>query len=71
MTETAAQDRSQHAERARTLIRALGMLPVLILLAIGFELLTDRFMTVNNLSIVTQQASINVVLAAESLCSGR
>lgn len=64
MTDTNAQDRSQHAERARTLIRALGMLPVLVLLAIGFELLTDRFMTVNNLSIVTQQASINIVLAA-------
>ena len=64
MTDTTAQDRSQNAERARTLIRALGMLPVLILLAVGFELLTDRFMTVNNLSIVTQQASINVVLAA-------
>src|SRR5690606_22981989 len=41
-----------------------GMLPVLILLAIGFELLTGKFLSVNNLSIVTQQASINIVLAA-------
>ena len=64
MTDTTTQDRSPNAERARTLIRAAGMLPVLILLAIGFELLTGRFMSVNNLSIVTQQASINVVLAA-------
>ncbi|WP_220432265.1 ABC transporter permease subunit [Falsirhodobacter xinxiangensis] len=54
----------QNAERVRTLIRAAGMLPVLILLAIGFELLTGRFLSVNNLSIVTQQASINIVLAA-------
>ncbi|MDH2328816.1 ribose ABC transporter permease [Cereibacter sp. SYSU M97828] len=53
-----------NAERVRTLIRAAGMLPVLILLAIGFELLTGRFLSVNNLSIVTQQASINIVLAA-------
>jgi len=53
-----------NAERARTLVRALGMLPVLILLAIGFELLTGRFLSVNNISIVTQQASINIVLAA-------
>nr|WP_231388720.1 ribose ABC transporter permease [Pseudooceanicola algae] len=46
------------------MIRALGMLPVLILLAIGFQLLTGKFLSVNNLSIVMQQASINVVLAA-------
>ena len=48
----------------RATLTALGMLPVLILLAIGFELLSGRFMTVNNLSIVMQQASINIVLAA-------
>nr|WP_265519210.1 ribose ABC transporter permease [Nitratireductor luteus] len=46
------------------IIRALGMLPVLLLLAIGFELLSGKFMSVNNLSIVMQQASINIVLAA-------
>ena len=44
--------------------RTLGMLPVLILLCIGFQLLTDRFASWQNLSIVMQQASINVVLAA-------
>ncbi|QPM92513.1 ABC transporter permease subunit [Pseudooceanicola algae] len=48
----------------KAMIRALGMLPVLILLAIGFQLLTGKFLSVNNLSIVMQQASINVVLAA-------
>lgn len=47
-----------------TLIKTLGMLPVLILLAIGFQLLTGKFLGVNNLSIVMQQASINIVLAA-------
>ncbi|MDZ5698572.1 ribose ABC transporter permease [Chelativorans sp. M5D2P16] len=40
------------------------MLPVLLLLAIGFELLSGKFLSVNNLSIVMQQASINTVLAA-------
>ena len=52
------------AARLRTMIAALGMLPVLILLGIGFELLSGRFLSVNNLSIVVQQASINTVLAA-------
>ncbi|SNY93178.1 ribose transport system permease protein [Cohaesibacter sp. ES.047] len=46
------------------LIRALGMLPVLILLAIGFHLLSGKFLAAGNLSIVMQQASINIVLAA-------
>jgi ribose transport system permease protein len=40
------------------------MLPVLILVCIVFQLLTDRFASWQNLSIVAQQASINVVLAA-------
>ncbi len=48
----------------RATMTALGMLPVLVLLTIGFHLLTGRFITVNNLSIVMQQASINTVLAA-------
>ncbi|WP_108660500.1 ABC transporter permease subunit [Acuticoccus kandeliae] len=48
----------------RAVLTALGMLPVLILLGIGFELLSGKFLTVNNLSIVMQQASINIVLAA-------
>lgn len=51
-------------ERARELMRTLGMLPVLILLLIGFALASGNFLTVDNLSIITQQASVNVVLAA-------
>jgi ribose transport system permease protein len=47
-----------------TIVQTLGMLPVLVLICVGFELATDRFMTVSNLSIVMQQASINIVLAA-------
>ncbi|MFT4266904.1 MAG: ribose ABC transporter permease [Xenophilus sp.] len=50
--------------RGREILRALGMLPVLVLLAIGFGLSTDNFFSLQNLSIVTQQASINIVLAA-------
>jgi ribose transport system permease protein len=48
----------------RKLIASFGMLPVLILVGIGFELISGKFLSVNNLSIVMQQASINVVLAA-------
>jgi ribose transport system permease protein len=51
-------------ERMQTLMRTAGMLPVLVLLCIGFGLVTDGFFTLQNLSIVTQQASINIVLAA-------
>lgn len=45
-------------------LRALGMLPVLVLLCFGFTLLTDNFASLQNLSIIAQQASINLVLAA-------
>lgn len=59
-TETSPAEKA----KLRSTLTALGMLPVLILLAIGFHMLSGRFLTVNNLSIVMQQASINVVLAA-------
>ncbi|WP_027183696.1 ABC transporter permease subunit [Desulfovibrio inopinatus] len=58
---------SSVADRKRIiqeLIRTMGMLPVLILLCIGFQFLTGRFLSLQNLSIVLQQASINTVLAA-------
>jgi len=49
----------------RSLIQALGMLPVLFILAIAFHYLGEqRFLTSQNLSIVAQQAAINVVLGA-------
>jgi ribose transport system permease protein len=54
----------EHRERVRALVRTAGMLPVLLLLCIGFGMLTDGFLSLQNLSIVTQQASINIVLAA-------
>jgi ribose transport system permease protein len=52
------------AERIRELMRTVGMLPVLVLLLVGFALASENFLTVQNLSIITQQASVNVVLAA-------
>lgn len=52
------------AERARELMRTVGMLPVLILLLVGFALASENFLTMQNLSIISQQASVNVVLAA-------
>jgi ribose transport system permease protein len=49
----------------RSMIQAVGMLPILIILGIAFHYLSDgRFFTPQNISIVTQQASINTVLAA-------
>ncbi|AMO99309.1 branched-chain amino acid transport system / permease component family protein [Collimonas arenae] len=48
----------------RNLMRTVGMLPVLLLLILGFSLLSQNFFTLQNLSIVTQQASVNIVLAA-------
>lgn len=50
--------------RLRTMMSVVGMLPVLIVLAIIFEVMSGRFMSVNNLSNVMQQASINIVLAS-------
>jgi hypothetical protein len=52
------------SRRLRTAFAALGMLPVLILLAAGFQFMNPRFLTETNLLIVTQQSSINIVLAA-------
>jgi ribose transport system permease protein len=54
----------EHKERVRSVMRTAGMLPVLVVLCIGFGVLTDGFFSLQNLSIVTQQAAINIVLAA-------
>ncbi|MFC6336633.1 ribose ABC transporter permease [Pseudomonas sp. CCM 7891] len=51
-------------ERMGELMRTVGMLPVLVLLLVGFALASENFLTLQNLSIITQQASVNVVLAA-------
>jgi len=51
------------ADATRALVRALGMLPVLLVLCIAFAIASDRFASVGNLMIVLQQASINLVLA--------
>lgn len=59
-----AQTAASRRETMRTWLRLSGMPPVLVLLCIGFELASGRFLSVGNLSIVMQQASINAVLAA-------
>lgn len=56
--------RSTPKERFHSLMRAIGMLPVLILLAIAFGTMTEGFFTAQNFSIIAQQASINIVLSA-------
>lgn len=60
---TAAQETRR--QRIRIAIRAAGMLPVLVILCIGFHFFSDgRFFTGQNLGIVLQQAAVNTVLAA-------
>lgn len=63
-TKTATAAPEAGNQSLRGMLQVLGMLPVLILLAIGFQLMSGKFVSVNNLSIVMQQASINIVLAA-------
>jgi ribose transport system permease protein len=58
------QGLSARAVQMRSIIQAIGMLPVLILIAIGFHLATGKFLTATNIAIVAQQASVNIVLAA-------
>ena len=40
--------------RGKEILRALGMLPVLVLLCVGFGLGTENFASLQNLSIITQ-----------------
>ena len=53
-----------HKQRLRNWFQFAGMLPVLILLCIGFGIENERFFSLTNASIVLQQAAINTVLAA-------
>src|SRR4051794_41944929 len=56
---------SANQVRMRSLIAAVGMVPILVILCVGFHYLSDgRFFTPQNVSIVAQQAAINTVLAA-------
>src|SRR5690349_6546645 len=66
-TGTAAAAQASAAARKlaiRNAIQVIGMLPVLIIICIAFELATGRFLNTRNIFIVMQQASINIVLAA-------
>lgn len=62
--QTSAPRKSVHRARLQAFARTAGMAPILILLAVVFQFLSDRFLSVQNLSIVAQQASVNLVLAA-------
>jgi len=63
-SSTPIEPRMSSASSGKDLVRALGMLPVLVLLCIGFSFASENFFSLQNLSIMTQQASINIVLAA-------
>ena len=55
----------ERRRRVQAIIRAVGMLPVLLLLGLGFHLMSEgRFFSGQNLAIVFQQAAVNTVLAA-------
>lgn len=67
MNETATLQKTEKVPVRRPMsdyVQTLGMLPVLVLICVGFALASDRFLTFGNLSIVLQQASVNTVLAA-------
>ena len=46
------------------MVQSLGILPVLILLCVGFSILAPNFATESNLMNIVRQSSINMVLAA-------
>ncbi len=48
----------------KNIMRAMGILPVLIILALIFSLMSENFLTQDNLLNIARQASINIVLAA-------
>jgi ribose transport system permease protein len=62
-TTTADMAQEQRSGGTSAVLQALGMLPVLIAVSAAFSLISDRFLSVGNLLIVMQQASINLVLA--------
>lgn len=51
-------------ERFQSLMRTVGMLPVLLLLMVTFGVMAEGFFSLQNFSIIAQQASINIVVAA-------
>jgi ribose transport system permease protein len=53
-----------HKEMMRSLVQIVGMLPVLLVICILFAVITENFLTTNNLINVVRQASINIVLAS-------
>jgi len=66
LTSVDAQNKAAQRKLAvQQAIQILGMLPVLLLLCFAFHFLSEyRFFSLQNISIVMQQASINTVLAA-------
>lgn len=59
----ATVQKSRGSNRARKLLRDLGILPILIVIAVLFSFTTTTFLSTNNLVNILRQASINIVLA--------
>ena len=54
-----------HANRVRTGIRGLGMVPPLVVLVAAFQFLSGgRFLTLGNIGVLLNQAAVNMVLGA-------
>ena len=62
--DDAAQAAAARRQKIRSIVQVVGMLPVLILICVAFDLATGKFLTARNIAIVAQQASINIVLGA-------
>ena len=64
ITSASKADAATRKEKVRQIIQILGMLPILLVICIGFELATGKFLAARNIAIVMQQGAINMVLAA-------
>ncbi len=51
------------SERIKTILQEYGLLIFVIAFAVGLTLMSDRFLTVNNLINVLRQATINGIMA--------
>jgi len=61
---TNAASRPEKKFTLHSVIQSVGILPVLILIFIGFSLMTPNFATESNIMNIVRQSSINTVLAA-------
>ncbi|MDR3438134.1 ABC transporter permease subunit [Telmatospirillum sp.] len=59
-----ASMRNTRKQAIGKVVQVVGMLPILILICVGFQLATGKFLSTGNMAIVLQQSAINIVLGA-------